>query len=327
MKEEDIRPQHIFDEYLAMTVEDTHKYFGSSDREVIRCPSCDNEGIFSFHKSGFDYDECPVCMTLFVNPRPVAQTFDKYYTEAPSVHYWATTFYKETADARRELVWKPKAKLVNKIIDTWIENTETYTAVDIGGGYGIFAEEIEILTKTKPIVIEPGPSLAKICREKGILVVEKFLESVTSNDLPNGRKIFLSFELFEHLHSPKKFLESLFSLMSSGDLFIFTTLSGTGVDIRVLWEKSKSVAPPHHLNFLNPSSIAILVERVGMELLEITTPGKLDIDIMQNSASHITDRFWSSFLALASDDDKATMQKAIQETCSSSHIMVVCRKP
>jgi len=327
MKEEDIRPKHIFDEYLAMTVEDTHKYFGSSDREVIRCPSCDNEGIFSFHKSGFDYDECPVCMTLFVNPRPIAHTFDKYYTEAPSVHYWATTFYKETADARRELVWKPKAKLVNKIIDTWIENTETFTAVDIGGGYGIFAEEIEILTKTKPIVIEPGPSLAKICREKGILVVEKFLESVTSNDLPNGRKIFLSFELFEHLHSPKKFLESLFSLMSSGDLFIFTTLSGTGVDIRVLWEKSKSVAPPHLLNFLNPSSIAILVERVGMELLEITTPGKLDIDIMQNSASHITDRFWSSFLALASDDDKATMQKAIQETCSSSHIMVVCRKP
>ena len=60
-----------------------------------------------------------------------------------------------------------------------------------------------------------------------------------------------------------------------------------------------------------------------MELLKITTPGKLDIDIMQNSVSHITERFWSSFLTLASDRDIAAMQKAIQETCSSSHIMVV----
>lgn len=75
------------------------------------------------------------------------------------------------------------------------------------------------------------------------------------------------------------------------------------------------MAPSRHLNFLNLSSIAISVETVGMELLEITTPGKLDIDIMQNSVSHITDRFWSSFLTIASDDDKATMQKAIQETC------------
>ena len=43
--------------------------------------------------------------------------------------------------------------------------------------------------------------------------------------------------------------------MSAGDLFIFITLSSTGVDIQGLWENSKSVSPPHHLNFFNPYSI------------------------------------------------------------------------
>ncbi len=327
MKEEDIRPKHIFDEYLAMATEDTKAYFGDCDREIINCPACDSRGVFAFHKSGFDYEECPGCMTLFVSPRPIATAFDKYYTEAPSVDYWATTFYKETAGARRKLLWKPKAKLVKEVIDRWIDVTKNYSVVDIGGGYGIFAEEIEKLTQKDSIVIEPGPMLADICRQKGITVIEKFLESVIASDLPNGRKVFVSFELFEHLHSPKIFLESLYDAMSSGDLFIFTTLSGTGVDIRALWENSKSVSPPHHLNFLNPKSIPILLDRVGMETLDITTPGKLDIDIMQNSQDKIEDRFWRSFLALASDDDKVAMQQMIERTRSSSHIMVVCQKP
>ena len=114
--------------------------------------------------------------------------------------------------------------------------------------------------------------------------------------------------------------------MEPGDLFIFTTLSGTGVDIRTLWNNSKSVSPPHHLNFLNPKSIPILLKRVGLSSLEISTPGKLDIDIMQNNLMHVKDKFWKSFLEMASEEDKLSMQKTIQDTCSSSHIMAVCKK-
>tara|TARA_A100001015_G_scaffold309471_1_gene409015 strand:- start:2411 stop:3385 length:975 start_codon:yes stop_codon:yes gene_type:complete len=231
MKEEDIRPQHIFDEYLALTIKDTKTYFGNCERESIKCPACGNDGEFSFNKSGFDYEECKECLTLFVNPRPIASSFDKYYTEAPSAEYWATTFYKETAESRRELLWKPKAKLVKKTIDRWLTDKD-YVVVDIGGGYGIFSEEIELLTNKKSVVIEPGPRLAQICRDKNLTVIEKFLESVTKTDLPNGRKVFVSFELFEHLHSPQLFLKSLYDVMEPNDLFIFTTLSGTGVDIR-----------------------------------------------------------------------------------------------
>ena len=45
--------------------------------------------------------------------------------------------------------------------------------IDIGGGYGIFSEEMEILTNLKSVVIEPGPRLAQICRDKNLVVVEK----------------------------------------------------------------------------------------------------------------------------------------------------------
>jgi len=43
------------------------------------------------------------------------------------------------------------------------------------------------------MVIGPGPHLAGACRERSLLVVEKFLEDVQPGDLPFGPKAFVSF--------------------------------------------------------------------------------------------------------------------------------------
>lgn len=325
MKEEEIRPKKIFDEYLRLAREDTDTYFGSSEKENGNCPACDEKGAYAFVKYGFDYEVCPNCYSLFVNPRPVAEAFSKYYTESPSSKFWATTFYRETADARREKLWKPKSRLIRDTLDRY--GAGHHTIVDIGGGYGLFAEEMRILSGQAPIVIEPGPHLAAACREKSLPVIQKFLEQVEPEDLPGGPKAFVSFELFEHLHDPAKFLKQLNGLMAPGDLFVFTTLSGSGVDIQVLWEDSKSVTPPHHLNFLNPHSIALLLTRLGFENLEVTTPGKLDIDILVNNRALIKDRFWQTFVAIASDAERANWQQMIAASGWSSHMMAVCRKP
>jgi len=115
--------------------------------------------------------------------------------------------------------------------------------------------------------------------------------------------------------------------MSSGDIFLFTTLSGTGVDIMVLWGNSKSVMPPHHLNFFNPQSILLLLDRCGFDTVKVTTPGKLDIDIIANNQVHVEDRFWKTFVQRAGESEKQSMQDSIAANGWSSHMMVVCRKP
>lgn len=325
MKEEEIRPQEIFDEYLRLAKQDTETYFGDVENVAGTCPACGAVGEPAFVKYGFTYETCPNCLSLFVNPRPVVSAFTKYYTESPSSKYWASTFYKETAAARREKLWKPKARLIRDTLAQYA--AANHTLVDIGGGFGLFAEEIRSLCGQAPIVIEPGPDLAAACREKSLPVVQKFLEQVVPADMPTGPKAFVSFELFEHLHDPATFLRQLNGLMTTGDLFIFTTLSGSGVDIQALWEDSKSVTPPHHLNFLNPRSVRLLLARLGFENLEVTTPGKLDIDILVNNRAAIKDRFWQTFVASATDAEKAAWQEMISATGWSSHMMVVCRKP
>lgn len=322
MKEEEIRPKAVFDELIRLAGQDADEFFSGEARFAMNCPACEAEGRAAFEKSGFGYSCCDECHTLYVNPRPPAAAFERYYTESRSSRFWATTFYKETADARREKLWKPKATLVKTILDRHGAPPLLY---DVGGGYGIFAEEMNRLG-IQTVVIEPAPHLAAICREKNIEVIDEFIEKVDSARLLQRPKTFVSFELFEHLHDPGEFLRKLFGLMADGDYLIFTTLSGTGVDIQALWEDSKSVIPPYHLNFLNPYSVKIALERAGFEPVEITTPGRLDVSIMENNRNSLKDRFWRTFVDIATDAQKAAMQDAISESGWSSHMMVTCRK-
>ena len=66
--------------------------------------------------------------------------------------------------------------------------------------------------------------------------------------------------MFEHLQSPVLFLKKLKKLMNKGDLFIFTTLSSQGVDIKSLAHNSKCYSI-QHLNLFNPKSIRNLLQK------------------------------------------------------------------
>ena len=61
--------------------------------------------------------------------------------------------------------------------------------------------------------------------------------------------------------------------MKKGDILILSTLSGTGLDISVLGKNSKSINPPHHINFLNPQSMNILFKKHKFKVLDVFTPG------------------------------------------------------
>ena len=324
--EEEIRPEIIFDEYLRLTAIDTRTYFTDVLKEEIACPVCGEFGEEWVNKSDFLYKSCQRCLTIYVSPRPIIDAFNAYYTDSPSTKYWATTFYKITEAARREKLWKPKAQMVKERIIRFGDDNPIKYIIDIGGGYGIFDDEIKKIMDIDAIVIEPSVHLAEICREKGIQVIEKFMEEVKIGELPQGRKCYVSFELFEHLHDPSIFLKSVHKNMGPGDLFIFTTLSGMGIDIQLLGEHSKSLSPPHHLNFMNPKSVTKLLELNGFSVLEAITPGKLDIDILKKNVEYIKEPFWKNVLNYLSENELMNLQNEISNAGLSSHMMITCMK-
>jgi hypothetical protein len=325
LKEHEIRPAALFQTYLDLSAEDISEFFTDVPLDALACPACDSEGKLAFEKLGFSYRECQQCWSLWVSPRPAFEAFVSFYSNSASSRYWAEVFYPAVEAARREKLWRPKAQRVVDIAGGL--SVAFNNIIDIGGGSGTFAEEFKALSDLSAVVIEPSPESAAKCRNRGITVIESFLEDVEPHHLPRGHSIFTSFELFEHVHDPRHWLGSIADLMQSEDVLVVTTLSSLGLDIRTLWDQSDSVSPPHHINFLNPASLAKLATRVGLETIRVFTPGVLDLDIMKNNRAKVTDRFWASVLDTSDEAELSRWQQFISDSGRSSHMWAVLQKP
>jgi hypothetical protein len=169
MKESDIRPQALFNRYLELSRQDIVRFFRDQSQFVeLPCPACASEcrepGL---EKLGFRYMICKDCESLYLSPRPTAEMINKYYRESEAVKFWETHFFKETAEARRQKLFKPRACLAAK----WADRAgidRSATIVDVGSGYGIVLEEVTKLERFGQAVgIELAPNLASVCLGKG----------------------------------------------------------------------------------------------------------------------------------------------------------------
>jgi SAM-dependent methyltransferase len=325
MKEEDIRKRSVLNRYLELVVQDTLCLFGDQSKfQAIDCPACGSRELSQqFEKTGFNYVQCTGCETLFVNPRPTNQDLMKIYIDSPSTRFWVEDFFLPMVEARREKIFKPRAQF---IADRF-SDIKSGRMADIGAGFGLFLDEMKTLWPGSDILaIEPSIDMAKICRDKGLSVLESTLEAID----PSTRfDLLTAFELFEHLRDPFTFIETVYNLLNHGGYFFLTTLNGLGFDIQLLWERSKSIYPPHHLNFFNPRSMEILLKRKGFEIVEIATTGQLDWDIIEGAYRQEgvdPGRFFKTVSRYGSYEAKRDLQKWFQVNNFSSHMRVIARK-
>jgi len=330
MKEFEIRPSQLFEEYLEISKKDIDIFF--SDRgnyKVIPCPAClSTEMELAFVKYCFSYQTCKKCNTLFVSPRPTSEMINTYYKDSASSKFWAERFFPETAEARRKMIFKPRALAIINIIKKY-RIPQPASIVDVGAGYGIFLEEI---MKNKYFsafyAIEPSKELAKCCRNKNIPVIEKPVEEIKQSEIQAS--VICSFEVIEHLFNPEAFIRSMKSLLKPGGIMVFTTLTISGFDLQILWDRSKSISPPHHINFFSTEGLRELIHRCGLEEIEISTPGKLDVDIIKNTTEENPDMPIPRFLNYIFKNRDMNTQKQLQNflisNCLSSHARVIARK-
>jgi SAM-dependent methyltransferase len=326
MKENEIRKRDILNRYLELVKIDSEVIFNDkSNFQFLPCPACGSKHIESqFDKSGFYYVQCVECDTLFVNPRPTCENLMQIYTDSSSTKFWVEEFFLPMAEARREKIFKPRAQYIT---DKYPQ-LRTGVIGDIGAGFGIFSEEVKKIWSDASIVaIEPSVDMAIICRNKGLDVIESTMENV--DPLCHQFDLLSAFELFEHLHDPIVFTRKAYALLKSGGYLYLTTLNGLGFDIQLLWERSKSVTPPHHLNFFNPSSIQTILQNEGFEIVEVSTPGQLDWDIVESAYCNESldpERFFRTVSKYGSIQAKKDLQSWISRNNFSSHMRVIAKK-
>jgi SAM-dependent methyltransferase len=328
MKESDIRPEALLLRYLELSERDAELCFVDTPRLNIRCVACDGDRLVGeFEKNGFDYSSCRDCGTLFQSPRPPIAAFEAFYRDSVSSRYWAEEFFPAVAEARRDKIFRPRVERMAELCRT--RGISVERLIDVGAGYGIFLDEWRRrYPSTQALAVEPSELLAAECRSKGFDVVEDIAENISGYD--NYADLVVCFEVLEHVYDPLAFVRTLTRLAKPGGYVFISTLCADGFDIQMLWDKSNSIFPPHHINFMSVAGFERLFARAGLVDVEVTTPGKLDVDIVRNAIKREPDlmegqRFLRRIMA---DQQLAEhFQTFLADNSLSSHAWVIGRKP
>ncbi len=141
--------------------------------------------------------------------------------------------------------------------------------LDIGSGPGLFLKHGSD-RGWSVLGIEPSTQAARHSREMGLEVIEEFLCEETAAQIGQQFDVIHMSAVLEHIPEPGKFLGYIHSLLKPegvlcvvvpNDYSPFQHALRTVCDFQPWW-----VAPPHHVNFFDFDSLALLLERTGFEL-------------------------------------------------------------
>lgn len=320
MKESEIRPEELFNKYLDLSTQDG-QLLDRNEFVEISCPSCgEDKSPVSFVKNDYSYKVCQACNNLFCSPRPNEEQLKYLYSESKSSAYWSKEFFPAVCEARKEKLFKPKAKKIKELLS--LRNIKINTLCDIGAGHGLFLEEIsKTLEEVNLFAIEPDLNSAKICEGKGIEVLNKTVEN--SSEWSDKFDFVISSEVIEHVYDPQVFIAGLHSLLKEDGYLLITGLGYEGFDILTLQADSKAVTPPHHLNFFSIKGFEQIFSKAGFSKFDIWTPGKLDVDIVLNS--NTLNPFFNA-LKDRGDDALKEFQDFLVKYKLSSHVWILAQK-
>lgn len=284
LTENEIRPEALMAEQARLFSEDIAGLMAHrSDFIQVPCPACESTDFKpTFEKSGMPFVTCLQCETLYANPRPRPEHMETYYRYSKNYEYWSKYIFPASETARREKIFKPRVDLVLSICDRF--QVPTRVLMEVGAGFGIFGEELKKCDRFDRIIaVEPTPYLADDCRKRGLEVIESPIEQVDKARLLSAGEtvdVIVNFEVIEHLFSPRAFLRQCADFLQPGGFMILTCPNSKGFDIVTLGAQSSAV-DVEHVNLFNPTSLSMLMQTCGFEVLDIQTPGKLDAELVR----------------------------------------------
>lgn len=323
LNEADIRPPALMSEFKRLSIHDAAEYFASPEKRVaVPCPACDSgDAQPVFNRYDFIYNRCRQCGSVYVSPRPSDAALTEYYALSRASRFRVEHFSRDTAKARRYHLLQSHANWMGQIFDE-TGNREARAYADLNTyspeifdemrGLGLF----DTLYSIDPLL--PPESAA-----------QPPVTTVAFDGAPELGAVS-AFEKIEHQFSPLALLERVRGRLAPGGLVFFTTRSITGFDLQILWDKTPYVFVPEHLNLLSLEGIAILAARAGYELVELSTPGQLDLQLVKHASEQDPSIQLPPFVRylidqrdrLAHDDFQAFLQKHRL----SSHVRVAVKK-
>lgn len=324
--------EQIFDQRIADAREIFHKH---SDHFVLRpCFICGSNDFFNLDKFDGLYGvvKCQVCGSEAVNPVPSEEALADYYNNG-KCNILLDELYRSRSKKETNFITDDRVEVVLDLIDKI--DSEVVNILEIGCSSGAF------LSKLKYFIGKRSPhrkvKLAGIDIDGNAIEqsVDPQLDLTNANaetyvkSVSERYDIILHFELIEHLVDPFGFMTSLYELLKSDGVMFFSTPNGDGLemlaagynDFRLL---AHSIFPPMHLNAFSVSNISHFAIRSGFKVVDVSTPGKLDMDMLSLCKNEIDDGL--KLVSALGESEKGVIQYLVSYLRGSSHMRCILGK-
>lgn len=251
--------------------------------------------------------------SVFLNEIPANEIIQSYFYNSELANFRATKEYQELVTNRRSDLWEGLLSWIESRIDRHLGH-DAYDAVIWGPKfvgwmdllYGAdFIKEIQVKEPLPPI--RPDKKIQDKEYEADVLIlIDVIQRSVDPFDL---------------------LVRSGKNLKTDG-LLILCTRSGSGFDILSLRGNSEYIFPMDHIFLPSPKGVGALLDAAGYEILEMATPGLMDIRYIQKAQAKIPKDQYIMRYILSLEDELLfeRMQHFLQRNNLSSHLRCIAKK-
>jgi hypothetical protein len=323
----DLKPSKLLQKYIELTEKDVFPFLveGQVLKEVA-CPGCHSEEKSpAFTKFGLDYVECLRCHTLYISPRPDDAALNRFYSQSSARLFWHDELLKATRKKRQEKIVKPRFEWIEESTGEHLPKAEHFVDINTDQ-YGYIEELSHTALFKRKTLINPFVKLE--------IPVETGIESVNTSwweaQLSSQADVVSIFEVADRTSDVDALFGKINQLLKKDGLCFLTAILSSGFDLLVLWDKAENLYPPDRLNVFSVEGLKTLAARHGFEILEFSTPGILDVELVvrevQQDGKIKLPRFFRYLLEARDEETKLLFQEFLQAALLSSYGRVLLKK-
>ncbi len=309
IREEDIHPDFIFNKERDLARDFTANI--KKSKHIQPCPICKApRDEILFQKWGFYYAICLKSWSVSLASLPDEQVIQNYYFNSEISRLRASEEYQDMVSQKRKNLWESQLGWIESRVSRHLGNNK-YTVIEWGGkslGW------IDLLSSAGFV--------------HNLSVKESLPPIIESINIDEQHDIICLIDVLQREACPQKLLDRIYRTLKPGGLLIVSCRAGSGFDVLTLREKSDNIFPLDHIFLPSPKGINCLLEQAGFYVLELTTPGLLDLKYVKNIDHNIPkDQYFQRYIMSQKDDSLLErMQGFLQRNNLSSHLRCVARK-
>ncbi len=306
----DIHVDKLYSKELRYAEEYVESMSKTENTEMV-CPICGEKmEEIVFEKWGMKYYLCKNTWSLVLDTSSISrECVEDYFHHSQLAEFRRSPEYQNTSMLFKSDGWKNTIDWINWRVMRY-KGKGKYSIINMGLKQKGFAK-----------LLEESDIAGDLCYRNSFIPVEENKELESAD-------IVCAIDTLQRQQSPKAYLQGIYESLRDNGLLLLTTRAGMGFDIVTLKGASDSIYPLDHIFLPSTEAMKKILEEVGFKVLEITTPGILDMQYIEKQEEHIPqEQIFQRYLLNMKDKRLLErMQIFLQSNNLSSYMRIVAKK-